>query len=176
MRQRYAVRRGVPALLARHHQTFALQQRPDGAGRRPVAPRLVPLEDPLQLPGPPAHVRLPELQHHLLDVLRRVVAMLVCGTAMLQQPGHSGLPVPAQPDIAGLAGDLIPLAEFGHRSFAQLVFEDKSQLLIHHTARFPWHALLFTRTGHWLTVSGMCPVYTRSTPSPHPGWFLAKSA
>jgi len=44
--------------------------------------------------------------------------MVVRGTAVLDQTGHSGLPVPAQPDIAGLGGDRTPLAELGDRSFA----------------------------------------------------------
>src|SRR5208283_4995960 len=158
VRQRIGVRRGAPALLARHHQPFALQQLPDGAGRWPTAPGLVALEDPLELPRAPAHVRLPQLQDYLLDVLRRLVVMPTSGTAVFGQSGCSSAPVAPQPDIAGLARNLIPLAQLGHRSLAPLVLKYKPQFFFHHTARFPWHALSFTRTGHWLTVSGMPPV------------------
>src|SRR5216684_9418115 len=170
MRQRRGVRRGAQALLARHHQTFPLQERPDGAGRRPDAPRLVPLQHALELSGTPAHVRLPELQDQLLEVLGRLVGMPVRGTAVLDQSGRSGLPVPAQPDIAGLAGDLIPLAEFGHRPFTQLVFKYKPQLLFHHTARFPWHTLIiYTRLPLANSVRNppglICQGCARSVPS-----------
>jgi hypothetical protein len=70
--------------------------------------------------------------------------MPVRGTAVLDQPGHSGLPIAAQPDIAGLTRDRIPLAEFGHRPLVQLVLKDKQQLL------FPSHRSLFMAYAHYL--------------------------
>jgi len=72
-------------------------------------------------------VRLPELQDCLLKVLRRLVAMLMRGTTLLNQRGYSGLPIPAQPDITGLVGDRIPLAELGHCAFAELVLKYQSR-------------------------------------------------
>src|SRR5258708_4775816 len=189
MRQRRGVRCGVPALLARYHQTFALQQRSDGAGRRPGSPWLVALQNAFQFPRPPAHVRLPQLQDHLLEVCGRLVAMPVRGTAVLHQSVCSGLPVAPQPNIAGLARDLIPLSQLGHRSFAALVLKYKPQLLFHHTARFPWHGPLPPATTCHLSsqcqecprsiLSGMRPVCTPTVPPappPPPKKYLRQTA
>jgi hypothetical protein len=157
MCQRLGVRRGAKSLLARHYQTGALQQRSDGAGGRPSSPWLVPLEHPLELPRAPAHVRLSQLQNHLLDILRRVVVMPLRGTTVLHQSGHSSMPVATQPDIPGLSRDLIPLAQLGHRLFVSIVLEYKTQLLFHYTARFPWHAVLF----RGMVCAMICARYAR---------------
>src|SRR6266567_2205655 len=140
LRQGFAVRRGAQALLARHDQTFALQQCADGAGGRPVAPRLVALQDALQLSWPPAHVRLPEFQNHLLDLLGGLVVVTVGGAAVLPQSDQAVGPVAPQPHVPGLACDPVLLTEFLHGLFAQIVLTNKSKLFFHYTARFPWHA------------------------------------
>src|SRR6266404_3441144 len=94
MRQRLAIRGGAHTLSAWHHQTFALQQRTDGAGRGPASPGLIALQNVLELPRSPAHMRLPQLQHLLLDLLRHLVVMPVRGAAVFQQPGCSRFAIP----------------------------------------------------------------------------------
>jgi hypothetical protein len=89
MRQRRGVGSGAPALLASHHQSFALQQLSNGAGRRPAAPQLVPLQNALELPRSSAHLRLPQTKHLLLDLLWHLVVMPVRRAALLDQPGGS---------------------------------------------------------------------------------------
>src|SRR5438874_1068331 len=59
VRQRLGVGRGSPPLAARHHQAFPPQHLAHGARRRPAPSRLIPLQNPFQLPRPPTHVRLP---------------------------------------------------------------------------------------------------------------------
>jgi len=113
-------------LLARHHQTFALQQGADGAGHRPVAPRLVPLQNAFQFPRSPAHVRLSQFQHLLFNLLRCLVVVPVRGMAVRQQPCKARSPIPAQSQIPGLAGNVVTLAEFAHRVLVRLIFENKS--------------------------------------------------
>src|SRR5260370_474466 len=77
------------AFLAWHHKPFALQQRADGAGCGPASPWLVTLQNVLELPWSPAHMRLPQPQHPLLDLSRHLVAMAVRGAAILGQPGDA---------------------------------------------------------------------------------------
>src|ERR1041385_4247693 len=63
-----------------------------------------------------------------------------CPTSFYQ-PVDSSLPIPADPHIPGLPRDLIALAQLRHRPLSLFILKDKPQLLFHHTARFPWHAL-----------------------------------
>src|SRR6202022_5119935 len=113
-------------------------------------------------------MRLPQSQHPLLDLLRHLVAMSVRRAALFYQPGYSRFAVSSQPHIPGLARDLIPLAEFGHGAFLQLVLEDKAKFFFHHTARFPWHALVLHAIAKVAAVSGMLPVYSvRDVPGPY---------
>ena len=66
VRQRLCVGLGPPPLLARNHQPGALDDLADRAGRRPRPPRLVPLQNALQLARTPAHVRLAQIKHRSL--------------------------------------------------------------------------------------------------------------
>src|SRR5882762_11859487 len=177
MRQGFAVRRRLPPLLARYHQTFALQQLADGARRRPLPSWLVALQHALQFARSPAHVRLAQFQNLLLDLARGLVRMPLRRPLPFRQPSHSRLPVPPQPDIPGFPRYPEALAELRHGLLLALILEDKPQLLFHHTARFPWHALCCTRAGHRCqcqecarsVLSGMLPGYTvKSAPSPLP--------
>ncbi len=93
MRQRLRVRGGAHAFPARHHQTFALQQRSDGAGRGPASSRLVALQNVLELARSPTHMCLPQLHHLLLDLFRHLIAMPVRGAALLDQAGCARFPV-----------------------------------------------------------------------------------
>src|SRR5260370_18713921 len=79
MGKRLAVGRGAKAFLAWLQQTLALQQRADGAGGGPASPWRVTLQNVLELPWSPAHMRLPQPQHPLLDLSRHLVAMAVRG-------------------------------------------------------------------------------------------------
>jgi len=94
----------------------------------------------------------------MLDLLRRLVLMPLPGPALFSQPFPTYGLIAPQPYIPGLACDPIAFAQFRHRSLMLLVLEHKPQLLFHHTARSPWHALLFTRACHRFAVSDMCPV------------------
>src|ERR1700682_2993292 len=94
--------------------------------------------------------------------------MPVRGAAVLQQPGYSRFEVPPQPHIPGLPGDLIPLAEFAHGAFLQLMLKDKAKFFFHNTARFPWHALVVHAAAKVSAVSGMLPVCSvRDVPGPY---------
>src|SRR6266700_2308665 len=165
LRQGFAVRRGAQALLARHDQTFALQ-------------------DALQLSWPPAHVRLPEFQNHLLDLLGGLVVVTVGGAAVLPQSDQAVGPVAPQPHVPGLACDPVLLTEFLHGLFAQIVLTNKSKLFFHYTARFPWHArsLLAApaissqcQESSRSVLSAMRPVRTGGTLPPPPRQFASLS-
>ena len=67
MRQRLRVGLGPAPLLARHHQPRALDDLAHRAGRGPCPSRLIPLQNPLQLARPPAHVRLAQTKHCSFD-------------------------------------------------------------------------------------------------------------
>ena len=63
--------------------------------------------------------------------------------------------------------------QLGHGLLIPLILKHKAKLLVHHTARFPGHALRFTRARHSPTVSAMLPVCSvrhaaRSVPNTEP--------
>src|ERR1700675_4515870 len=99
------------------------------------------------------------------------------GPVQFCQPSHSCLPVPPQPDIAGFPRNPEALTELRHGLLIPLILKDKPQLLLHHTARFPWHALCCISRCHSSqcqecsrpNLSGIRPVCTvLRVPPPHP--------
>src|SRR5260370_42605700 len=105
----------------------------------------------------------------MLDLLHHLGVMPVRGEAHLQETCGSCVAGAPYPHIPGLTRDLIALTEFGHGAFLQLVLKDKSKLLFHNTARFPWHALVLHALVKVLAVSGMLPVcFVRDVPGPYP--------
>src|SRR5277367_330272 len=181
MRQWFGVRRRLASLLARHHQPFSLQHLPDRARRRPLPSRFVTLQHPLQLARSPAHMRLPQLQNQLFTLCRRLVRMTRCAPVPFCQPEHSALPIPPQPHVPGFPCDPEALAQLRHGLLIPLILKDKPQLLLHHTARFPWHALCCISRCHLSqcqvcprsVLSGILPVCTleeRYPPSPPVYW------
>src|SRR5271169_2246327 len=116
-------------------------------------------------------MRLPQFQHPLLKLLRRLVVMPVRRAAVFHQPRYSRFAVAPQPEIPGLPGDLVPFAEFGHGTFPQVVLKDKTKFFFHNTARFPWHALVLHAIAKVPAVSAMLPVYSvRHVPGPYRWW------
>src|SRR5208337_5597762 len=155
-----------------------------GAGGRPRPARLVPLQNPLQLPWTPAHVRLAQLQHCLLKPHSRLVGVTVWSPVQLHQPGHPRLPVSSEPNIAGLSRDLEAGAKFPHRLLIPLILKDKPKLLVHRTARFPGHDDVLPpprlvrqcQICPRLVLSAMSPVRTRSVPpTPHSPYGVKRS-
>ena len=133
------VRLGSAPFLARHHQPGALDDLADGAGGRPRSPRMIALQNPLQLPRTPAHMRLPQLQHGTLDLRAGLVGMTLRRPVQFLQSPQPVLTEPAQHHIPGLARDPEPAAQLPHGGLFALILKDKAQLLFHHTARFPGH-------------------------------------
>jgi hypothetical protein len=86
----------------------------------------------------------------------------------LHQAADPVLPVTAKPNIAGLARDLEPCAQLRHRLLIAFILKDKSQLLVHRTARFPGHELVFTPSRPRRSVryvpGPICQVCPRSVP------------
>jgi hypothetical protein len=126
-------------LLARNHQPGALNDLAHGAHRWPHATRLVPLQNPLQLPRSPRHVSLAQTQHRFFDRNRCLVGMTQRSPVQLQQPFRATLTVTADPDIARLPADPKSFAQSLHRLLIALILKHKAQLLLHHTARSPAH-------------------------------------
>src|SRR5260370_387532 len=158
---------------------------PVGGGPPPVAPGPPPPQSRFMSPRPPPHARLPQLQPLLFDLLRRLVAMPLRGMALRQQPPEAGRTVPPQRPIPGLARDVVALAELRHRFLTGLVLQDKPQLFLHDTARFPWHRRSFLEApaihsqcqeSSRSNLSAISPVRTHGDPPPHPGGFSRKSA
>src|ERR1019366_9322643 len=132
-----------PATLpALHHQPRALHDLAHRARRRPTAPRLIPFQNPLQLPRSPAHVRLAQTKHGLFNRNRRLVGMPDSIPVQFNQTRKAMLPVTAQPAIATLARDPEVLTKLRHRSLIPLILKDKTRSFFHRTARFPRHASL----------------------------------
>src|SRR5271155_5004119 len=75
MRQRLSVGSRSDALASRYHQPFPPEHRSHRAGRWPRPSGLVAIEDPLELPWSPSHVRLPQFQHYALYLGRCLVGM-----------------------------------------------------------------------------------------------------
>src|ERR1700744_5718583 len=114
-------------------------------------------------------MRLPQFQHLLFDLGTGLVRIPPRCPAPFHQPFDSCFPIAPQPYIAGLARDLISLAQLLHRALMLLVLEDKPQLLFHHTALSPWHALKFYLRAMFFAVSGISPVYSvRHAPGLYP--------
>src|SRR5580765_5798727 len=160
MRQGLGVRRRLESFLSPNDHSGSLQQHSDRACRRPFLPRLIPFQHSLQLPRPPTEVRLPQIQHLLLDLLRCLVGIPLRRSALLPQPFQSHRLITPQPHIPSFPCDPVTLAQFAHAPFLFQILQDKLQLLFHHTARFPWHALCFTRACHPFAVSGIRPVHS----------------
>jgi len=125
VRQRLGVGRGSPPLAARHHQAFPPQHLAHGARRRPAPSRLVALQNPLQLPRPPAHMRLPQIQNQLLDLRRRLIGMMPRRPVQFRQSHHSLRLVSSQPVVASLPRDPEALAHIPHRLLMLLILKDK---------------------------------------------------
>jgi hypothetical protein len=151
----------APSLLARHHQSSALDHLAERARRRPHPARLIPLQNPLQLPRSPAHVRLPQLQHRPLHHLGGLVGMRAWRPGQFHQTSRSLLTITPQPHIAGLARDPMAAAQFPHRLLIALILKDKAQLLLHHTARFPGHNSVLKPAAR-LVQCHLCPRFNMS--------------
>ncbi len=117
---------------------------------------------PLQLPRSPAHVRLPQLQHLLLDFLRRLVAMPVRARFCSISPSSPRLRYRRQPHVPGLARDPVARAQLASCvrsriscSKINLSFSSIT-LLVFHGMRSVLHAICH----HFPAVSGIRPVYS----------------
>src|SRR5437764_10713294 len=114
-------------------------------------------------------MRLAQIQHHLLDLLRRLVPMPSRRPALLQKSFPTRRSIAPQPHIPGLTRYLVSLAQLPHRPLALFILQNKPQLLFHNTALSPWHALCCTRACLAFAVSGMCPVHSvRDVPGLYP--------
>src|SRR5260370_30251743 len=99
------------------------------------------------------------------------------GMALRQQSTEAGRAVPPQRPIPGLARDVVALAELRHRFLTGLVLQDKPQLFLHDTARFPWHRRSFLEApaihsqcqeSSRSNLSGISPVRTGLRPPSPP--------
>src|SRR5260370_12757036 len=100
--------------------------------------------------------------------------------ALRQQSTEAGRTVPPQRPIPGLARDVVALAELRHRFLTGLVLQDKPQLFLHDTARFPWHRRSFLEApaihsqcqeSSRSNLSAISPVRTFGDSSPLPPVF-----
>ena len=134
-----AVRLGFVSFLARYHQPGALDDLAHSAGGRPRWSGTVALQNPPQFPRTPPHMRLTQLQHGTLDLRAGLVGMAQRRPVQFLQSLQPILTEPAQHHIAGLAGNPELPAQISHGLLIAFILKDKTQLLVHHTARFPGH-------------------------------------
>ena len=132
-----AIRRGFAAMTPGMRQSFARQQLPDGAGRRPPGVRLMRLQPAPQLARSPPGMRSPQLQHGLLDRRCHLVGMPPRRPIAVRQTRHSILLPTPHNLVSRFAGDPVAVAQLRHRLHAGFPLQNKPYPLFHHSARFP---------------------------------------
>src|SRR5215831_6161628 len=125
--------RTAPAPLAFDRQSFAVEQLPDRARRRPWRRGIVPLEPGPHLDRPPAAMRLAHRQAALGDRRTHRLRVRMRRPRPFAEPREPIQPIALQPFVAGLAREPETTAQRRHRLFTRFRRRHKAHPLIHRT-------------------------------------------
>jgi hypothetical protein len=127
------------SLPARHDDPGALEDRVDGASRRPLLRRLVALENRQDLLRAPSRARLAHPQDLGLEARGCLVGVRARSTRAIDEADRAVCGVPPEQLVAGLTADAVLLAKLGHRPLAVLHGRHELQALVHWVCLVPRH-------------------------------------
>src|SRR5271157_3488248 len=139
--QRLRRRRRPPPLLPPAAQTVAVQNQPQRAFGRPGKLRHLPLQPRPQLARTPTRMRVPQIDHPLLQRLRRPSRLHQRPPGAILQPLQTAQLIALQPLICCLPADREAPGQLGDTLAALLPALHQPKPLFHHIAHFPGHRL-----------------------------------